>query len=244
LIISIITPTFNSEKFIKRNINSLNNQKQNFEQIFVDNISTDSTQQIIKDNAKYPYKIISEKDDGIYYAMNKGISKSIGDYILFLNSDDWLPEKTIEIVLNEIKKNPNNDIYYGNSSYYKNDNKIFTQKSDIKNIFKTNSVSHQAMYYSKKILISNKFDTFYPVAADYDLSIKLVKENYNFFYIDKILSNNLIGGYSSNLLKSFNDFLEIQKKNNGLLGYFNTIIEYKYKLLSILFKKLYAKISG
>ena len=150
MIISIITPTFNSEKFIKRNINSLNNQKQNFEQIFVDNISTDSTQQIIKDNAEYPYKIISEKDDGIYYAMNKGISKSIGDYILFLNSDDWLPEKTIEIVLNEIKKNPNNDIYYGNSSYYKNDNKIFTQKSDIKNIFKTNSVSHQAMYYSKK----------------------------------------------------------------------------------------------
>ena len=121
-------PTFNSEKFIKRNINSLNNQKQNFEQIFVDNISTDSTQQIIKDNVEYPYKIISEKDDGIYYAMNKGISKSIGDYILFLNSDDWLPEKTIEIVLNEIKKNPNNDIYYGNSSYYKNDNKIFTQK--------------------------------------------------------------------------------------------------------------------
>ena len=212
MIISIITPTFNSEKFIKRNINSLNNQKQYFEQIFVDNVSTDSTQQIIKDNARYPYKIISEKDDGIYYAMNKGISKSIGDYILFLNSDDWLPEKTIENVLNEIKKNPNNDIYYGNSRYYKNNNEIFTQKSDIKNIFKTNSVSHQAMYYSKKIFISNKFDTFYPVAADYDLSIKLVKENYNFFYIDKILSNNLIGGYSSNLLKSFNDFFEIQKK--------------------------------
>jgi glycosyltransferase involved in cell wall biosynthesis len=244
MLISVITPTFNSEKFIKKNVNSLNIQKQNFEQIFVDNISTDSTQQIIKDNARYPYKIISEKDDGIYYAMNKGISKSIGDYILFLNSDDWLPEKTIENVLNEIKKNPNNDIYYGNSNYYKNNNEIFTQKSNIKNIFKTNSVSHQAMYYSKKIFISNMFDTFYQVAADYDLSIKLVKENYNFFHIDKILSNNLIGGYSSNLLKSFNDFFEIQKKNNGLLGYFNTIIEYKYKLLIILFKKIYAKISG
>ena len=68
--------------------------------------------------------------------MNKGISNATGDYLLFLNSDDWLPEKTIEIVFEEIRNNLNNDIYYGNSSYYKNNNKIFTQKSDIKNIFK------------------------------------------------------------------------------------------------------------
>ena len=100
------------------------------------------------------------------------------------------------------------------------------------------------MYYSKTIFIENKFDTSYPVAADYDLSIKLIKKNYNFFYNNKILSNNLIGGYSSNLMKSFNDFFEIQKKNNGLLGYFNTIIEYKFKLLLILSKKIYAKISS
>lgn len=244
MIISIITPTYNSEKFIKKNIESLNNQKQIFEQIFVDNNSSDSTKKIIKDNARYPYNIISEKDDGIYYAMNKGISNATGDYLLFLNSDDWLPEKTIEIVFEEIRNNPNNDIYYGNSSYYENNNKIFTQKSDIKNIFKKNSVSHQTMYYSKTIFIENKFDTSYPVAADYDLSIKLVKKNYNFFYINEVLSNNSIGGYSSNLMKSFNDFFEIQKKNNGLLGYFNTIIEYKFKLLLILSKKIYAKISS
>ena len=126
MIISIITPTYNSEKFIKKNIESLNNQKQIFEQIFVDNNSSDSTKKIIKDNARYPYNIISEKDDGIYYAMNKGISNATGDYLLFLNFDDWLPEKTIEIVF-EVRNNPNNDIYYGNSSYYEN-NKIFTQK--------------------------------------------------------------------------------------------------------------------
>ena len=125
MIISIITPTYNSEKFIKKNIESLNNQKQIFEQIFVDNNSSDSTKKIIKDNARYPYNIISEKDDGIYYAMNKGISNATGDYLLFLNSDDWLPEKTIEIVFEEIRNNPNNDIYYGNSSYYEN---IYSKK--------------------------------------------------------------------------------------------------------------------
>ena len=62
-------------------------------------------------------------------------------------------------------------------------------------------------------------------------------KNHNFFYINEVLSNNSIGGYSSNLMKSFNDFFEIQK-NNGLLGYFNTIIEYKFKLLLILSKKI------
>ena len=244
MIISIITPTYNSEKFIKKNIDSLNHQKQIFEQIFIDNISSDSTKQIIKDNARYPYKIISEKDDGIYCAMNKGTLNATGEYLLFLNSDDWLPEKTLEIVFEEILNNPNYDIYYGNSNYYKNDDKIFTQKSNIKNIFKTNSISHQTMYYSKKIFIDNKFDTSFTVAADYDLSIKLIKKNYNFFYINKILSNNLIGGYSSNLLKSFDDFFKIQKRDNGFLGFINTIIEYKFKLLIIFYKKIYAKISS
>jgi len=175
LFLSIITPTFNSEKYIKRHIDSLNTQKKNFEQIIIDNISEDKTLEIIEKTANYRFTIISEKDNGIYYAMNKGILKATGDYLLFLNSDDWIPEKTIELVAKEIKNNPNNDIYYGNSSYYKNNKKIFTQKSDIKNIFKTNSVSHQTMYYSKKVFIDKKFDTFYSVAADYDLSIKLVK---------------------------------------------------------------------
>lgn len=244
MFLSIITPTFNSEKSIQKHIDSLNIQKKIFEQIIIDKFSEDKTIELIKKRAKYPLRIIQEIDNGIYDAMNKGISNATGEYLLFLNSDDWLPEKTIEIVFDKILNNPNYDIYYGNSNYYKNDDKIFTQKSNIKNIFKQNSVSHQTMYYSKKIFIDNKFDTSFTVAADYDLSIKLVKKKYNFFYINKILSNNLTGGYSSNLLKSFDDFMKIQKKNNGFLGFFNTIIEYKFKLLIIFYKKIYAKISS
>lgn len=244
MFLSIITPTFNSEKSIQKHIDSLNIQKKIFEQIIIDKFSEDKTIELIKKRAKYPLRIIQEIDNGIYDAMNKGISNATGEYLLFLNSDDWLPEKTIEIVFDKILNNPNYDIYYGNSNYYKNDDKIFTQKSNIKNIFKQNSVSHQTMYYSKKIFIDNKFDTSFTVAADYDLSIKLIKKNYNFFYINNILSNNLIGGYSSNLLKSFDDFLKIQKRNNGFLGFINTIIEYKFKLLIIFYKKIYAKISS
>ena len=212
MLISVITPTFNSENNIKRNINSLNKQRKIFEQIFIDNLSSDSTLEIIKKESKYSYKIIREKDYGIYEAMNKGVSKSNGKFLVFLNSDDWLPEKSFEIVEHQIKKNPNTDIFYGNTNYYQ-DNKIrFVQKSDIDKILKTNSISHQTMYYSKKIFLKYKFDTKFKVAADYDLSIKLVKKDYNFFHINEVLSNNMIGGYSSNLMRSFNDFFEIQKK--------------------------------
>ena len=211
MLITVITPTFNSENNINRNIESLNKQKKIFEQIIIDNKSNDKTIEIIKKTANYPFTIISEEDNGIYYAMNKGVSKAASDYLLFLNSDDWIPKQTFKIVEHERNKNPNVDVFYGNTNYYKNDKINFFQKSDISKILKTNSLSHQTMYFSKKFL-KYKFDTKFKVAADYDLSLKLFKNHYKFHSINKTLSNNLMGGYSSNLLESFKDFFQIQKK--------------------------------
>lgn len=242
MLISVITPTFNSENYIKRNIESLNKQKKNFEQIFIDNLSSDSTLEIIKKISKYPYKIISEKDYGIYEAMNKGISNSKGEFLLFLNSDDWLPENTFEIVEYEIKKNTNTDIFYGNTNYYQDKKIKFIQKSDINKILKTNSISHQTMYYSRQIFLKHKFDINYKVAADYDLSLKLCKNHYKFHFINHTLSNNLMGGYSSNLLESFKDFFQIQKKNNGLLkAIIHSFFEYKFQIFKLILQKKYEK---
>tara|TARA_B100000963_G_scaffold362041_1_gene402497 strand:+ start:25743 stop:26486 length:744 start_codon:yes stop_codon:yes gene_type:complete len=239
LFISVITPTFNSEKHILKNIESLNSQEKIFEQIIIDNKSNDKTIEIIKKTANYPFTIISEEDNGIYYAMNKGVSKAAGDYLLFLNSDDWLPENTFEIVEYEIKKNTNTDIFYGNTNYYQDKKIKFIQKSDINKILKTNSISHQTMYYSKQIFLKYKFDTKFKVAADYDLSLKLFKNHYKFHSINKTLSNNLMGGYSSNLLESFKDFFQIQKKNNGLLKAFtNSIFEYKFQIFKLIILKI------
>ena len=96
MLITVITPTFNSENNINRNIESLNKQKKIFEQIIIDNKSNDKTIEIIKKTANYPFTIISEEDNGIYYAMNKGVSKAAGDYLLFLNSDDWIPKANFQ----------------------------------------------------------------------------------------------------------------------------------------------------
>ena len=80
MFLSIITPTFNSEKNILKNIESLNLQEKIFEQIIVDNQSNDKTIEIINKMANYPFRIISEKDNGIYDAMNKGTEISKGDF--------------------------------------------------------------------------------------------------------------------------------------------------------------------
>ena len=76
--VSIITVCFNSEKTIQQTINSVNNQNYKLvEHIFIDGLSNDNTVNIIKKNMKSNYLLISEKDDGIYDAMNKGIKYSL-----------------------------------------------------------------------------------------------------------------------------------------------------------------------
>lgn len=237
---SIITPTFNSAKYLKKHIDSLNVQSKIFEQIFVDNLSSDSTAQIINDNAKYPYKIVSAKDDGIYDAMNKGAKTGVGNFLLFLNSDDWLEEDTFWYVRDKIVKNPGHNIYYGNTKFFRGDKFTHSHIGNIKKIKKTNSISHQSIYYNKNIFLNYKYDTNYKVAADYDLNLRLIKDGYKFFYLNKNLSCNSLDGFSSNLKYSFIDFYKIQIKINGyLLGVIYTILEYKFTIFKFIFKKLF-----
>ena len=89
MLISIITPTFNSEKTLDKCIDSVIKQNfDNYEHLIIDNISKDNSEKIVKNYNNNKIKFLSEKDNGIYDAMNKGIKISKGDYLLFLNSDD------------------------------------------------------------------------------------------------------------------------------------------------------------
>ena len=241
---SIITPIFNSSKDIIKNIDSLNRQKFiNFEQIIIDNLSTDKTLEIIKKRARYKIRIFSKKDKGIYNAMNKGAVLARGKFLLFLNSDDWLEKNSLELVANTILKNSNYHVYYGDSNFYNKKSFQFKHNSNIDKTLKTNSISHQATYYKKDIFRKYKYNEKYKVGADYDLTIKLIKNKYKFFYINSILSNNSLGGYSSNLHQSFNDFYKIQLRNNKtIIAYKNIILEYHYKLVYIFIKKIYEKL--
>ena len=105
---SIITPCYNSEKTIKRTIESVVNQSyKNIEYILIDGGSKDKTVEIIQEyQSKYPklIKYISEKDSGIYDAMNKGIKLATGDIVGIVNSDDYYELDALKNIYNNKRK--------------------------------------------------------------------------------------------------------------------------------------------
>ena len=110
--LSVITIVYNNVKHIERTIFSVVNQTYpNIEYIVVDGKSTDGTLQIIERYKTRIAKIISEKDEGIYDAMNKGLAAATGDYVIFMNSgDEFYKTDTVERVFETA---PDADIYYG-----------------------------------------------------------------------------------------------------------------------------------
>ena len=113
-LISIVTVTLNSEKYIEETIQSVLNQKnKNFEYIIIDGGSSDKTIDIIK---KYENKIdywVSEPDKGLYDAFNKGLTLVAGDIVGFVNSDDVYTNESLSIVEKYFKKYPNLDFLFG-----------------------------------------------------------------------------------------------------------------------------------
>ena len=170
--ISIITVCFNSEKTIEKTIKSVCNQTyKNIEYIIIDGGSTDRTCEIIKKYLSHVSTFVSEPDKGIYDAMNKGLDKAIGDYVLFLGSDDQLMDKDVVSKVVTKINTENGDIFYGDvyrivrKDYYCG--KFNRYKLAVKNI------SHQAIFYPRFIYKKNRYNTDYRVFADYYYNIHL-----------------------------------------------------------------------
>ena len=123
---SIITVSFNSEKTIERTINSVLSQNySNIEYIIVDGDSKDSTIQIIEKYKNSIHQFISEKDEGIYDAINKGISMATGDIVGILNSDDiFSNQNIITEVVGIFLENPHLDSIIGNIAFINGNEKI------------------------------------------------------------------------------------------------------------------------
>ena len=101
---SIITITYNAEKFLPRTVDSVLAQRYaDVEHIIVDGASTDNTLQVASDYMQRSYaaqnghevRIVSEPDNGLYYAMNKGLQQATGDYVCFLNAGDSFPDGNV-----------------------------------------------------------------------------------------------------------------------------------------------------
>ena len=217
--ITIITVTKNSEKYLEENILSVFNQTyKNYEHIIIDGDSKDNTKNIVEKHREKISYFISEPDEGLYFAMNKGIQKATGDIIGILNSDDIYFPNALEIVNSYFLENQNLDFLFG--SVYKHKLMYGYYPKKIKwtfGFYTTHSVGFFIKTEGQKKI--GFYDTQYKWSADYDLFYKMIVK-FKFLGMatkkSEILGKLRTGGLSSEI--KYLDFLKENNKirlNNG-----------------------------
>lgn len=228
-LITVITVVYNDEKNLEGTILSVINQSySNIEYIIIDGASTDNTLEIIK---KYENKItywISEPDDGIYYAMNKGIDLATGEWINFMNSGDtFYNEDVIELIF---KKNFKDDIIYGDT-YMAYTVSFFIEKAKtLDSMLKRMPFGHQSVFIKTSLMKEKKYDVMFRSSSDYNFFYKSFKENKIFCYIPVIIAK-----YNAEYGMSHN-FKLVQRENARIQGIDETI---KWRIIYLLKCSIY-----
>jgi glycosyltransferase len=226
--ISIITVVYNNVKTIRTAIESVLKQSyNNIEYIIIDGASNDGTIDIINEYRDKIALIISDKDDGIYDAMNKGIKKATGNIIGILNSDDiYENNKILEIVATEFINNNDLDALYGDLVYVTKDDisrivrKWISCEYD-KTFFERGEVPpHPALFLKNKVyLIAGLFNLDFKLASDYELMIRIFKKfNFKSKYINKVFVRMRLGGATNKSFKNIYlgniEIIKAWKKND------------------------------
>lgn len=213
-LISIVTVVYNGEQFLEDTILSVINQTyDNVEYITIDGSSTDGTLDIIK---KYEDRIdywVSERDKGIYDAMNKGIRCAMGNIIGIINADDYYEK---DFLKQSIKYIIQNDVNYSIANV-----KFVGQNSIIRPIFplQENYIYQEMPYPHVSAIISKKvykqvglFDTTFKIAGDHDMAVRIHLAGFKCIYLNKLAAQLEPGGVSSNT-NSTKESLKVAVKN-------------------------------
>ncbi len=231
-LISIITVVYNGEKYLEETIQSVINQTyDNVEYIIIDGGSTDGTLDIIK---KYEEKIdywVSEKDSGIYDAMNKGVTLCSGDIIGIVNADDFIYRDTLQNVA-KFFSDTDAMFTFGQLDLADEDGKVFdTAKSiGIDNIkyklFRHMPFLHPTMFVKKEVYEKlGLYNTRYKLSADYDFTLRLVKNNIQFVKLDFSTGVFRLGGQSGGMRSYLeNHKLLLVHGVNPVFVYINTMV--------------------
>ncbi len=215
--ISIITITYNSEKTIEETIVSVINQKYlDLEYIIIDGGSKDNTLNIIDKYKSSITKVISEPDNGISDAFNKGIKEATGDIIGIINSDDILNINTLNELNKIIEKNPDYDVYYGNGIIFsEKDNHIYKPANKIQDILQYMYICHPSTFVKKTAYEKyGTFDINYKCAMDFELLSKMYLEGAKFKYFDYNCTWFRLGGTSKKrAMQTKNESIKIAIRN-------------------------------
>ena len=208
--ISIITVCFNSEKTIQETIDSVNSQDySNIEYIIIDGNSIDNTNEIIKKNINKVDKSVSEKDNGLYDAINKGIAISSGEIIGILNSDDTFTSTNVVSKISKYFGNTSIDVLFADVSFVNNNYKkqrVYSSKSWKPNLLKFGFMPAHPTFYCRTYIYKKYggYKSNYKIAADFEFIARLFNGNNNisYVYVPNILIQMKIGGISTKGIKS------------------------------------------
>jgi glycosyltransferase involved in cell wall biosynthesis len=228
--ISVITVCYNSEKTIERTIKSVLSQSyKNIEYIIKDGNSKDGTMGIVNNYGKRIAKKISSKDKGLYDAMNIGVKMARGEYVCFLNSDDYFHDNNVVEEIAKAAKESNADILFGDVEFfYPEENKRvrISRQFSISELKKGNMPPHQGTFVKRSLLKKFPFDISYCSSADFDFFCRAAKSGASAKKINRVISVVSSGGISAGGV-SYRETESVVKKHFGLIPFVLILIKHK-----------------
>lgn len=210
--ISIITINYNNHIGLEKTMNSVLLQNyRDYEWIVIDGGSTDGSRELIEQHQNDIAFWCSEPDNGIYHAMNKGVTKAHGDYLQFLNSGDVLVDNNV--LSDFVKLSPIADVIYGNAIIVNEEDLEtgrFVAPKDLRlSYFWSHSLNHQATFFHKRCFENIKYDEKLKIASDVKLYMSLLYYGYNFQNIELDIARYDNSGLSSQITEGeFNNVVE------------------------------------
>ena len=227
--LSIITITYQAEQYLERTIQSVLAQghRDAIEYIVIDGASKDGTLALIEKYQEQIDQSVSEPDNGIYDAMNKGLQRATGDYIIFMNAGDaFADEKTVGQLINAMESNP--DVIVGDAMFVDEAGKTLGLRSRVtphkiplnltwKSFRYGMVICHQSFIAKRNI--APLFDLHYRLSSDIDWEIKCLKAANSIIQIPVPICRYLTGGASvQNLKRSWQERFEVLSKHFGFLN--------------------------
>jgi len=228
--ISIITATYNAENTLEKSILSVLQQTyKNIEYIVIDGMSNDKTVEIIKSYNEHIDYFVSEKDDGIYDAWNKGLKKATGNWVMFIGADDFLSPNAVEQYINYINENPEYDMITSKACLVDENGmalRIIGKPYHKKQIRHYMQIIHSGSITKRKIFDKyGCFDSIFSIVADYEFVLRVCKK-INIGFFNQITIKFSTGGVSNRNLMPIIQTLRLKNKyfKNKFVNYIDFLI--------------------
>lgn len=199
--VTIITVCFNSELLIGKTIESVLNQSySNIEYIIIDGKSTDNTLDVINSYKEklierdYEFKVISEPDEGIYDAMNKGVRMASGDVIGLINSGDWYEPEAVSCMVENYEKE-HFDLFYADLRILRKDHEMI-KKARLRKFATTRDWNHPTTFITRETYQQFQY-ACRGLYDDWDLILRIRNSGRKVTVCNKVLANFCFGGVST-----------------------------------------------